>query len=399
MSKTQNKSVIMKTVINILAAIMLLIVVTWDSRATAGPTMEGVARDSIIINFNNNTRILIYVKDKSDLDNLRQYDLNAMLRDISVSIDSSRDVTYLKLEDEDGDKYLKDTTIVINNNENEEGYEETRIIDEGDNKARIKLGNYRFELDVEDMEDIEETFEDLEDDGLKVTTSTEDVRRRRTTHEFNVEIGVNNYLEDGDFPDGSANYSVKPWGSWYVGFSSIHKTAIGRGPLFLEWGGTLHWYNFKLDNEDIQILKTENGTEYLEPPAGVNGLKSKLTASYLSVSVVPMLDFSHGARKVKKYESGSISISKYKKQGVRIGIGGYAGYRLGSHTKYKFKQDGDRDKDKDRGNFNLNNFRYGVRGQIGFKGMDFFVNYDLNDLFNDDKGPADLNAISFGFIL
>ena len=388
----------MKTIINTLGVTILLLAVTCGSQLTANPVTEKAPQDSIIINFNNNTRILIYVKDKSDLDNLRQYDLNAMLRDISVSIDSSKNVTYLKLEDEDGDKYLKDTTIVINDNE-EDGYEETRITHEDDNKARIKLGNYRVELDVDDIEDIEETFEDIEHEGLKVTTTTEEVRRRRTTHEFNIEIGVNNYLEDGDFPDGSANYSVKPWGSWYIGFGSVHKTAIGRGPLFLEWGGTLHWYNFKLDNEDIQIIKTENGTEYLEPPAGVNGLKSKLTASYLSVSVVPTLDFSHGTRKVKRYESGSISISKYKKQGVRIGLGGYAGYRLGSHTKYKFKQDGDRDKDKDGGNFNLNNFRYGVRGQIGFKGMDFFINYDLNDLFNDGKGPADLNAISFGFIL
>lgn len=390
----------MRSIVNTFSATILLLLLIGGGRSiAAGPAMKKMVRDSIIINFDNNTRILIYVKDKNDLDNLRQYDLNAMLRDISLSIDSSQNVTYLKLEDEDGDKYLTDTTIVIDDNEEDDGYEETRIIHDEGNKARIKLGNYRVELDVDDIEDIEETFEDIEDEGLKVTTTTEEFRRRRTTHEFNIEIGVNNYLEDGDFPDGSANYSVKPWGSWYIGFSSVHKTAIGRGPLFLEWGGTLHWYNFKLDNEDIQILKTENGTEYLEPPAGVAGIKSKLTASYLSVSVVPTLDFSHGTRKVKKYESGSISISKYKKQGVRIGIGGYAGYRLGSHTKYKFKEDGDRDKDKTSGNFNLNNFRYGIRGQIGFKGMDFFVNYDLNDLFNDNQGPADLNAISFGFIL
>lgn len=387
----------MKTIINTLGINMLLLVVTCGELLAVNQTTEKQPQDSIIINFNNNTKILIYIKDKSDLDNLRQYDLNAMLRDISLSIDSSKNITYLQLEDEDGEKYLKDTTIVINNRD--EGYEETTIRKDDDNKATIKLGNYRVELDVDDIEEIEETFEDIEHEGLKVTTTTEDVRRRRTTQEFNIEIGVNNYLENGDFPEGSANYSVKPWGSWYIGFSSIQKTAIGRGPLFLEWGGTLHWYNFKLDNEDIQILKTENGTEYLEPPAGINGLKSKLTASYLTVSVVPLLDFSHGIRKVKKYESGSISISKYKKQGVRIGIGGYAGYRLGSHTKYKFKQDGDTEKDKDRGNFNLNNFRYGVRGQIGFKGMDFFINYDLNDLFNDNRGPAELNAISFGFIL
>ncbi|MDN5215430.1 hypothetical protein QQ020_25345 [Fulvivirgaceae bacterium BMA12] len=389
----------MKNLIKKVGMLTGLFVVAFAYSLIANPATVKQPRDSIIIDFDNNTKILIYVKDKSDLENLRSFDLNAMLRDVSLSIDSSKNVTYLKLEDDGGDKYLKDTTVVFDSDPDEDDFERSRSSDDHENKARIKLGNYRLEVDVDDIEDLEETFEDIEDDGLKVTSSTEEKRLRKTTHEFNVEIGVNNYLEDGDFPDGNANYSVKPWGSWYVGFSSIHKTAIGNGPFFLEWGGTLHWYNFKLDNEDIQIVKTENGTEYLEPPVGTTGIKSKLTASYLSAVLVPMLDFSRGTRKVKKYESGSISISKYKKQGVRIGVGGYAGYRLGSHTKYRFKQDGDKDRDKTSGNFNLNNFRYGVRGQIGYKGMDFFINYDLNELFNDDKGPAKLNAISFGFIL
>jgi hypothetical protein len=33
--------------------------------------------------------------------------------------------------------------------------------------------------------------------------------------------------------------------------------------------------------------------------------------------------------------------------------------------------------------------------QIGFKGTDFFFNYDMNELFAENKGPK-LNAFSFG---
>ncbi len=396
MSKSQNKTLMKNTFKFILALIVSL---GLGAGIKADP-IKPQAKDSIIINFDDDTRIVIFVKGKADLEKLKNYDLNAMIRDISVSIDSSSNVNYLKLEDNQGDKYLKDTTYIERTvgDDYDEGVEESRITNEGDNKAKVRLGNYRFEVDMDDVDDIDEAFDDIDEDGFKVTTTNEEERARKTHQEFNVEIGVNNFLEGSDFPSGSANYSVKPFGSWYVGLSSIRRTHVGKGPLFIEWGGTLHWYNFKMDNPDIQILKTENGTEFLEPAAGVSGIKSKLTASYLSVSLVPVLDFSHGTRKVKRYEASGISISKYKKQGVRIGVGGYAGYRLGSHTKYRFKQDGDKDRDKSRGNFNLNNFRYGVRGQIGYKGMDLFINYDINELFNSGKGPK-LNAVSFGFIL
>ena len=62
------------------------------------------------------------------------------------------------------------------------------------------------------------------------------------------------------------------------------------------------------------------------------------------------------------------------------------------------KEDGDKEKDKDKDGFYLNNFRYGVRGQIGFRGIDIFFNYDLNELFADNRGP-ELNAFSFGVVL
>ena len=175
------------------------------------------------------------------------------------------------------------------------------------------------------------------------------------------------------------------------------KTSVG-GSFFLEWGANVSWYNFKFDNPQVRIQKVDGQLEFPLLPNEINGKKSKLTASYINVSFVPMLDFAQGRRKVKKRESGSFSIETSRKQGFRIGFGGYAGYRLGSHTKYKFKENGDSEKDKDSGNFFLNNFRYGLRMRLGLKDLDVFANYDLNGLFSDNKGP-DLNAISFGIIL
>ena len=43
------------------------------------------------------------------------------------------------------------------------------------------------------------------------------------------------------------------------------------------------------------------------------------------------------------------------------------------------------------------NLRYGVRAEIGVNEFNLFLNYDLNEVFETEKGPK-LNAISFGLI-
>ncbi|MCG8385829.1 MAG: hypothetical protein MJA30_09830, partial [Cytophagales bacterium] len=66
-------------------------------------------------------------------------------------------------------------------------------------------------------------------------------RSRGTYSNFKIDLGINNYLEDGESPgDNNELYSVRPWGSWYVGLNSIYDTHI-TGALHLEWGGGVSW--------------------------------------------------------------------------------------------------------------------------------------------------------------
>jgi len=57
--------------------------------------------------------------------------------------------------------------------------------------------------------------------------------------------------------------------------------------------------------------------------------------------------------------------------------------------------DGDKQKVFTKSNMYVENFRYGLRGEIGVGDVTFFFNYDLNDLFQPGLGP-ELQAISFG---
>ncbi len=342
-------------------------------------------KDTVIIELSNNSKIVIVTNSREDLASLKNYDINQMIRDLNEQLPDS--VEYMEIDE--GKAYV---------NEDEVELRDWKI---NDDEVRIKLGGVEVDVDPDKVDDWDE---DDWSDRRKVTYEAD--RIDRTTHHFNIDIGLNNWLEGGSFPDANNSpYSIKPFGSWYVGLNSVNRTWL-TGPIFLEWGVGISWYNWKLQDADFRIEEGAERIEFTPPPANVRGRKSKLTASYINATLVPMFDFSRGRRRITSIESGGFRIKRYSRKGFRFGVGGYAGYRIGSHTKFKFKEDGDREKDKERDNFFLENFRYGIRGQIGWKGVELFLAYDLNEVFSTDRGPlnsenesAALNAISFGITL
>jgi hypothetical protein len=343
--------------------------------------------DTVIIQLENNSRIVIYTKDKADLKDLESFDINEMIRDLNRSIEG-QDTNYLELSD-DGDKYKRDKSY---------------IYEDGKQSAKVRIGGMQLEVDdmdwsdPDDWEDLEDRW-DREDDFRQYSYIDNNIDR--TDNNFNIDLGTNNWLEgDYQFPqDNNRDYSVKPWGSWYVGLNSINKTWIG-GPLFLEWGFGVSFYNWKMENPNYQVLKGMDSVtfELPDPTTDINPEKSKLTASYINFQMVPMFDFAQGRKKVKAYEKGGVRFSRSRRDGIRFGAGGYAGYRIGSRSKFVYNENGDSEKDIDKDNFYLNNLRYGVRAQFGFRDIDFFASYDLNEVFVNGRGPK-LNAVTFGIIL
>ncbi|MEM8565694.1 MAG: hypothetical protein AAGF85_04495 [Bacteroidota bacterium] len=246
--------------------------------------------------------------------------------------------------------------------------------------------------------------------GLSVVGFTQDdddkdskrkKRRYGTYNDFKIDLGINNFLEDGESPsESNAPYAVRPWGSWYVALKSQNDTHVG-GSLHILWGGDVSWYNFKFEDESIRLSEGSETIEFIQSTEDVSFQKSKLTAAYVNASIVPMLKFGSRQRYGRRwfgFRGDRWDLGWDADEGFRIGAGMYAGYRIASYAKYVVKDDGDKEKDRDKDGFYLNNFRYGIRGQVGFRGLDIFVNYDLNELFADNRGPK-LNAFSFGVVL
>ncbi|MDH5609429.1 MAG: hypothetical protein OEY56_08115 [Cyclobacteriaceae bacterium] len=341
----------------------------------------GIENDTITIELDNDSRVVIYVRDKSGLEELEDFDLNRLVRDLNRTL-AGEETFYIEL---DADLYQTDSLLVYR---------------DGDLTATIRLAGFPFAFYREqgDAQDVPSDTGDKED--MRDFVRHHDVGKagRRTSNDFNVELGTNNWLLDGTrFPNESnEDFSVKPWGSWYVGLENRNHTSI-TGPLFLDWGFGVNWYNWKMEDPSIRVAKGTSSVEFLPAPADVKPEKSKLTASYVNFNLVPMLDFSGSRRKVGPL--GKVHhLRRYQNDGFRLGIGGYAGYRMSSHAKFTYSQNGNPEFDKVRGNFYLTNVRYGLRAQMGWKGADFFATYDLNDVFAAGHGPR-LNAMSFGIIL
>lgn len=337
-----------------LPLVLLLSLVSY----TAFPQKEQA--DTVIIPLAEKSKIIFTVGDPEDLKVLQHYDFQELFEDLIEELGKRHSVNV-------------DSTDEADSGQTEEDW---GISDEKEERQ-------------EDEDQSEETWDAEHDDDADA--KWENSRRGKigqTWQSYNIDLGTNNYLSGDQFPDGSEPYAVRPWGSWYVAGNSVQRTRLARN-LFVEWGLGVSWYSFKFQEDNTVVQKEESGVTFSADSRNVDYIKSKLSATFINASLVPVLDFGDHSRRHRVWEGSG--------DGFRFGIGPYVGYRISSKSKLVYEENDEREKEKNRDNFNLNNLRYGLRMQIGVRSTDLFVNYDMNDLFAAGKGP-ELNAISFGLI-
>jgi hypothetical protein len=323
----------MKNVLTITIALCVSIV----AGAQATPT------DTVVVELATSSKVVFTMKERSDLEVLKQYDFQALFADILSKLEKT------------------DT-------------------------AKVAAVDTTKKEDVVHSEVVVESWGDDDDDDDEWK---ERRYRHRTRHTMNFDFGTNNYLEEGDFPDANGSqYAIRPWGSWYIGVNSVLRTQVSN-KFFIEWGAGVSWYNFKFQDDNTVMTQDSTGVSFGADPRDLSYKKSRLMVCYLNASIVPMFDFGGYNRKARFWGSNNSNF--------RIGVGPYVGYRIDSSHKLVYKEDGDKEKDKEKDDFYINNLRYGIRMQIGVRSADFFFNYDLNELFVENKGPK-LNAFSFGVI-
>lgn len=335
-------------------------------------------KDTVEIVFGNNSKIIILADSKEDIQKLQNYDLNKMVQDIGLSIEGEEGKEVLVIQDKEGTKYLQDTTIVVE--EDDPDFADLQAEFEGKNWQK------REEYDSDDDYDYDYNYE-----------YSYEKKEKRTGYGGFIDFGMNNYLMDGKSLDGSQPYYVRPWGSWYVALKANFQTRLA-GKFGMKWGPDVSWYNFKYENAAVLMSKGPETVEFdTETLASENPNKSKLTVAYLGFSLVPLFDFGYKSKTSTK-KDGTPFTRFFHNDGVRFGFGGYAGYRLDSYSKNVTLQNGNKNKIRDKNKYYINDFRYGLRAIIGYGAIDVFFNYDLNQLYETNRGPK-LNGFSFGISL
>ncbi|GAB3039348.1 outer membrane beta-barrel protein [Spirosoma pulveris] len=331
---------------------LLLLALAIPMFASAGKFSAHPA-DSLVIRFANRTRLVIYAPDKAAIQALSSYDLNKIVREMGMKLDSVPDgKTAIS---KDGGQFLKDTVLVVT--KKKDGV--TIVINNTDDT----LTSASKQTDKQDQ------------DYQRAKRRKDD--RNKSSFDYGLSIGLNNFIQHSPspaYPEDS--YDLRPIGSRYVAFSMGAMPTIVRGKyasLKLYYGIELAWNNFMFEGNNI-VEKTPAGVAF--PDAGRNLQKSKLTVATIGVPVVPRVTF---------YNSDGRKI-------CHLGVGGYINYRLDSYRKLK---EADGSKDRRHSDYYVNNYRYGVMAHLGLRSLDFFVKYDLNPLFQTDKGP-DVRTLTFG---
>lgn len=196
-------------------------------------------------------------------------------------------------------------------------------------------------------------------------------KSNKSNNGLTLDIGINTRIGDEPAP------VVKPWGSWNPAVN-YHYTYKPSKNFNLKSTIGVSWFNFKFEERNLQALRGDEGLIFVEHPSGT-GTKSKISASYANLAIIPTIQTTNG--------------------NFSLGVGPYAGYRLGGRGKFVY-MDANNNKAKEfqMGNMFATDFRYGLRAEICVADVTLYFNYDLNETFQENKGPK-LNTLSFGFIL
>ncbi|UOQ51787.1 outer membrane beta-barrel protein [Hymenobacter cellulosivorans] len=370
-----------------LLALLLLTVLTGPTRSQAAS--KPANDDTIVVKLPNQATMTLHTKNKEQLRELRTYRLDTLMALLDRYIhqaevasknagNSSVTMEFYPAKDRPGTQAPEQIRVTVRNEEPAtkvavKGYKFGQVFSVTVKEGKNGKNDDEVSISIGDNDDHKsDSLRNVERNARR------EERANRAVHSnFAIDLGLNALTNRSNLSE--EQFDLKPTGSRYVSLNWYYDIRVGgrRSPLFLTLGPELAFNNYMFDN-NRRLVTSDTRTSILrEPTLGLE--KSKLATTVINLPIMAKLTF--------KDKSG--------RDAFRIGAGGFAGYRLASHTKIKYEDEGNTRKDKDRGSFNLEDFQYGLQGKIGVRGLDLFVKYNMNELFKENRGPQ-AQSISFG---
>ena len=206
---------------------------------------------------------------------------------------------------------------------------------------------------------------------------------RRTTSDLVLAFGLNNALIDGQSLDDSP---YKVGGSRFFEIGWAWKTRVFNNSNWLRFK---YGYSFMINGlkpKGNMVFVQDGDETYLEE-FEYDLSKSKLTITNL---VFPVHFEIGPSRRIDRENYFRYSTrNKFK-----LGIGGYAGFNIGTRQKLKYTADGEKVKDKIKRDYNTTSLVYGLSGYLAFDDTAIYIKYDMSPIFKDQA--IDQNNISIG---
>ncbi|MBA2422073.1 MAG: outer membrane beta-barrel protein [Chitinophagales bacterium] len=240
--------------------------------------------------------------------------------------------------------------------------------DPSTDSTEVRIGRWKMIVDDQDDGDTKVNVFKDEEECEDEDENDDEMKNIRTRFAL-LDVGLNNYFGPSltsNFPAAYDALEPIPGKSLGVNLHVINQqlNLIGYH-LWLSYGAFFEFNSYKFNSDDVLIPKVDS----IAFTTSENALsKNKLSAEYVGIPIM------------LRYESNT-DLSK----SFHIALGGYGEYLLGAHTKTKTTSG---DKIKQHDDFNLNRFKYGVTGRIGYGWLSVFVNYSLSELFESGAGPV-----------
>ncbi|MBJ6111222.1 outer membrane beta-barrel protein [Hymenobacter sp. BT523] len=361
-----------------------------EARATR-LAVPATVQDTIVMRLPNRATLTLTVRDAAQLRQLKNYHLDSLTTRLATYITqaeaaakagTTNQVTMRFYPDKDqpGQNLPEEIRITAH----KPGTDGTK----GPTKTQVYL-NKKFGITTYNDGDGKNSISIGTNGSSSVKTKADSAkrgdRRDRHTVDLRFDIGLNSFVNSSANSVSSGAPSLSRWG-WGMGYTSIGLDYVQpiayskRAKLALTLGPEFTTNRFLLRGND-QWVKTNTATFTERAPDAKQIDESRLTINTLSLPVMLRLKLRN----------------KDDRRTLSAGIGGFAGYRVGGNitTEYKLAGSDNKHEDKLRGDLNLNEWQYGLQGEIGFHALRLFARYNLNEVFEDAKGPQ-THALSFG---
>jgi hypothetical protein len=206
---------------------------------------------------------------------------------------------------------------------------------------------------------------------------------KRTTSQFVFALGVNNLVTDKQV----ANSDFKYWKSHFYEWGFTYNTRILKEDnlLHFKYGMSLMYNNIR-PTDNRNFVKNGGQTDLVVNSVHLD--ESRFRNVYIMVPLHLEFDFT------KKEIRDDANYFRTHKS-MRVGLGGYAGFRVKSKQILCFDDtSGNGVEQKTKGNYNVNDFNYGLSTYLGYKATSVYLKYDLQPLF--ENNAVDQNNISLG---